>query len=262
MSMDAITAATAALTQAADAYNAKVAEIDQALASFTASVNAGIAAAMLYRADVDPEIAASDPGAFLFKTLKEALDVAPAGADVEIRIPAGRTVSMQDETLLVWPSVRFTKTGDGLNPVLLVGTYVNGSAKNAFWRFVGLGNPSILFRDVDIQLADKADAGVDWSSGAHFIGLRDGGGSIVFGAKDSAITGPAGVFLMSAKTGGVGTCSLESCTVDAVQVLGGTATAVYQLSASTVTLQNGATFYGGGALPANIVENQANITTV
>lgn len=262
MSMEAITAATAALTAAAEAFDGKIGEIDQALADFTASVNAGIAGAMRFRATVDPDLPISDPNALDFQTLKEALDAAPAGADVEIRIPAGRTVILQDEILMVWPTVRFIKDGAGLNPVLQVSSYVNGSAKNTFYRFVGLGNPSILFREVDIQMADKADPAEDWTSGAHFIGLRDGGGGITLGVKNCAISGPAGVFLMSAKIGGAGTCSIESCTVDAVQVLGGTTLAVYLLSASTVTLENGATFYGGGATQANIVENLINITEV
>lgn len=262
MSMEQITAATAALTAAADAYGSKVDEIDAALAAFTASVNQGISDAMQFRATVDPELAASDPGTFSYQTLAEAFAAAPSGADVEIAIPAGRVVVFSETINLKWPSVRFVKSGEGLNPVVMVETFVGGNGGNNMYRIIGNGNPSVLFRNVDVQVADKADPALAWAPKVHFVGLSHGGGNIVLGFLAATITGPAGANIMGAHIGGAGICTMYNSTVDGVQLLAGLNETVYILSVSDCTLQNGATWYGGGAAPANILENLNNVTEV
>lgn len=257
MTMQSLTAATSALTAAADAYNGKKQEIDAALQSFTASVNAGIRDAMRYVATVDPDLEASNVAQKQFKTLAEMFAQVPAGADLEVRIPAGKTVVLNENYNIRTSLLRFLKTGSGDNPVIHVQCFVDnrtGSPLNRWNCLIGQNSAAVWVDNVDVVMAPRVDPGLGIDGlFMSFLRARRALAPLSLSAHNSRFSyaGPPGeVCVARLQAGEMLIVGLYAVEFDGLVVSNGFGSSSTIFVGSNITLKGGATFLPGGEDPA------------
>lgn len=186
-SAEQITEAIAALNGAADAYNGKKAEIDARIGVLAGEVSDVIDSFMAYTCTLDPT-AQEDVEARVFNTFTALLAAAPAGSALFVRVPAGVTVDFTTRHAITARVLLFEKWGgNGGDPVLRFTSYVVDGL-NRLAGFITRGNASIEFKNCLVEIADKADANLDFRYDSSTVVQGNFGTSTTVGVRGGKVT--------------------------------------------------------------------------
>jgi len=261
MSINDINNAAAAMNQLKARYegflddaDAQIAQRQGAYDGLAADLTGIVESQMDYVATFDPTLSEfSLVRNGTFPTIASAINAAPAGGLVYIKLPAGGEYELDQSVGFDSRTVFLTKDGQGDNPVVKPIAYLSGAA-NYFYGFsAGLGG-SIRFHYVDVALPAKIDDALPWTSLATLVRYSHGGFSRA-SFFVSTITGTDGLGIMSAHLGGVAIIGLYGSTLDG-DIIGvkNASTGVAIISSNVVTLANGATLNEGGTIGVNLLK--------
>jgi hypothetical protein len=261
MSINDINNAAAAMNQLKARYegflddaDAEIAQRQGAYDGLAANLTGIVRGQMDFVAKVDPNLAEFslvDNGTF--PTIASAINAAPFGSNVFINLPPGGEYSIDEAITLNGKNVILYKFGAGINPVVKPTAYLTGG-ENYFFGFSASRGGTIRFSSVDVTFPAKADEAYGWSSLATMMRYNHAG----FSQSSyylSTITGAEGLGLTSAHVGGVAVLGLYGCTLDgAIFGVRNADTGVAIISASVVTLTNGAALNQGGTIGVNLLK--------
>ncbi|MEO0485265.1 MAG: hypothetical protein AAF092_05080 [Pseudomonadota bacterium] len=246
----ALRAETAAQEAEADRLLVNPANIE---ASILAQVPAVVDDRIGFQAIIDSELGGVSADGVFFETIDEAMDAAPYGCHLTLRLMRDQTHVVNQVNFLRGRSVRFLPTGGGANPIVAPTAVSNGTHNlvNGFSADVHGGG--ILSNGVDWAMPAKADAGLPWDalndtmcrySCDMTVQMR--WGTVTF----ADTTGIMSAFEANAHLQ-LGNMTCDGPGFGVKRLANGTAS----IARVSVTAQNGFQYHEGGTLGQNVLMN-------
>lgn len=244
----------------ADALLADRVAHQQAYAALSSNLKGVVNGQMYFVAYVDPDEAAPtlvDNGSF--STIAEAVNAAPYGSFVDVRLVPGKTHVIAERTSTMHRFIYIQRNPTlavGVDPIVQVDALVDAAGLNQVNGF-GAHGGEVRFKDCTIQLPDKLDPAAAWSAASSLYGYSHGSRSdISFYACN--ISGVDGTAITSVNGGGTARVGLFNTTLDGPFVAVKYANhGSVMFGTHTLTLSNGAALFdaGAGTVGVNILQN-------
>ena len=210
---------------------------------------------MNFNVDIDPdELNPSNVSGGVFNSIGYAIDAAPRGALVTLNLLAGKEFFIDRGISLLGRQLYIKQKGVGDRPILnFVAT--SDANFNHLYGFDTLGSESITIHSVEIQLADKVDPALPWSSLRSIVRYFSTGVRIV-SLTFCNLTGQGNTSIASSVGAGISLISLNGVIMDgAVYAVSAMPFGVAMISKQSVTLLNCAGLNEGGTLGTNYLMN-------
>lgn len=234
-----------------DTSQAEIAAQQASLTGVLADVSGAVAAQMYFLATINPAIAApSNVAGGTFNTIKEAVEAAPAGAYVDLRLVTTSEHEIAESITTHGRKIVVSKIGAG-SAVIRVRSYTNNGFNN-LRQFVWSLGFVFYAQYVDIVFDDKADVALPWGGDTRAMFGR--GVGLTVGLRSCTITGPSDLCVAATHYGSTLTMHLMYSTLDGVGAVKFAALGVTMMGTFSVTLTNGATLFDGGTVGTNILQ--------
>lgn len=252
MTLAALTAATASMQAAADAYNGKIADIDARVDAKLDDLRTVARQEIQFRATLDvTDPAPTNVHGGVFNDLATLVNASAPGSSLVIGVAAGTTVNIDADIQMVDRDAIFNAEGAGANPVFAFGASSNGTV-NQLASLVPRHGGEFNFKSIDFALPTaRPDPALAWSISAtsafrsttgEAIAVRISGGTVSGGLANE-------LSLLAPGFGGILNANIRGVTVDGpINTVGLVDEGVANISTHQLTLANGAVLQSGGTL--------------
>jgi len=268
MTLAALTAATAALQEAADAYNGKIPAIDAKVTAAQATYSAlaedlqgVVRREMYFTCTINPDEAApTEVDGGTFASIADAVAKISSGGFAILELLVDKTYEIDNAIPLFEGSVLIRrKSGQaGNDPVVQFNSYTANAAGTDYNYCYGItptGMVDVRFDSVTLAFQGKIDPAADWGYPQAAIRFTHTGLQSL-GLEDCTVIGDVGLSLMNCNAGATVRLGLFNSTLDGGVIgVANAALGVALISTKAVTLSNGSTLTDGGVIGTNILQS-------
>lgn len=233
----------------------QIAQSQAAYAALAANLKNVVKNEMNFSVEIDPDaVNPSEVTGGVFTNIGDAIDAAPRGSLVTLNLLAEKEHIVDRGISLLGRQLYIKQKGAGARPVLkFVAT--SDATFNHMRGFDTIGLESITMHNVDIELPEKNDPALPWSSLRSVIRYTSLGVRTV-SLTSCNVTGRDNQSITSSVGAGISMVTLNNVIMDgAVYAVASMSSGVAMISKQSLTLDNGAGVNEGGTLGTNYLLN-------